>query len=137
MKYFAKLILPKGIDAASADQLEHFAAELMRPFKMWEDDIPAKDGHWDHYRCCTKEWLDEKNIDCSTYESISANQSLLVFPVDKIPAECVTDSIVTPNKEWHRSRSTYSEEDHSWREKALAIYKSFTGHDGVLAYCHG
>jgi|GEM_PF-1699081 len=137
MKFFAILILPTNIDANNAESIEKSASELMRPFKMWEDDIPAERGRWDYYWCCTKEWMDESQISYSAYVGVPSHQSLIVFPVETLSGDGITDSIITPNGEWHRSRATYTEDDPSWEAKALGICKSFPGHFCVLAYCHG
>jgi len=137
MKFFAVLILPRDIDPADAKSVEHCASVLMRKFKMWEDDTPVEDGHWDYYCCCTKEWMNECRLDCSAYPSTSSEQAPIVFAVDQLQPESVTDSIITPRGEWHRSKATYNEEDPLWGLKALSIFRSFPGYFGVLLYCHG
>lgn len=137
MKFFATLILPMEADISDRKSVERFSAEMMRPFKMWEDDIPAENGCWDYYWCCTKEWMEESRIGYSSYRGIPAGQPFVLFPADRITAEGVTDSIVTPNGEWLRSKASYTEDDPSWTASAIGICRSFPGHFAVLAYCHG
>ncbi|MEK8035055.1 hypothetical protein AACH06_29920 [Ideonella sp. DXS29W] len=137
MMFFAILILPMGTDVTDEKSVEQAASELMRPFEMWKDEIPVESGHWDYYWCCSKEWMDESQISYSAYTGIPVDQPLVVFPVEQLSVEGVTDSIVTPRGEWIRSKSTYVEEDPPWDAKALGVCRSFPGHFGVLAYCHG
>lgn len=137
MKFFAILILPKHTNASDARLVEHTASVLMRPFKMWEDDVPAENGFWDYYWCCTKEWMEERRIDHAAYPSTVSRQAPIVFPVAQVPLAGMTDSIITPNGEWHRSKGSYAEEDPSWAPEALNICRSFAGHFAVLLYCHG
>jgi hypothetical protein len=49
MKYFALLILPPGTDVAAPESVERAASEMMKPFRMWDDDVPVENGHWDYY----------------------------------------------------------------------------------------
>lgn len=137
MKYFALLILPEDTDATDPSAVERAAFEMMKPFKMWQDDVPVENGHWDCYWCCTKEWMDQSQLSYACYSGVPAAQSLIVFPVEQLSAEGVTDSLVTPGGEWHRSKATYTENDPGWEAKALGICLSFPGHFAVLAYCHG
>jgi len=137
MKFFAIVILPKGTDETDAKQVEQAASSLMQPFKMWEDDVPVENGQWDYYWCCSREWMEESRISYFAYKGIPESQPLVVFPVAHLSNEGITDSIVTPTGEWHRSKATYEEEDPSWDAKASGILRAFPGHFGVLAYCHG
>lgn len=137
MKFFAVLILPMGVDSTDPKMVEHTASALMRPFKMWEDDVPVENGHWDYYWCCTKEWMTDSRLDFAAYPSASSDQAPMVFALDQVSSDGVTDSIITPNGEWHRSKATYTEEDALWESKALSIFRSFPGHSGVLLFCHG
>ena len=137
MKFFAILILPTETDATDEKSVKHAASELMRPFEMWKDEVPVENGRWDYYWCCSKEWMDENQFSYSAYTGIPSGQSLVVFPVEELTAGCAADSIVSPSGEWIRSKATYTEEDPLWDAKALGIFKSFPGHFGVLAYCHG
>ena len=137
MKFFAVLILPKDIDLNTEKSVEHATSALMRPFKMWEDDVPVENGRWDYYWCCTKEWMNESHLDYSAYPSASNEQAPIVFPVDQLTSEGVPYSIITPEGEWHRSKATYVDADPSWELEALNICRSFPGSFGVLLYCHG
>ena len=137
MKFFALLILPQDIDGRDAESVWRAASALMRPFKMWEDDVSVKDGRWDYFWCCTKEWMEQSQIDCTVYTGISVDQPFIMFPVEKLPVEGIPDSIVTPNREWHRSQATYTRQDPEWEARALNVLRAFSGHLAVLAYCHG
>lgn len=137
MKFFAILILPCGIDPTDSKMVEHTASVLMRPFKMWEEDVSAANGRWDYYWCCTKEWMNESHLDFAAYQSASSEQAPIVFALDELTADGVTDSIITPDGEWHRSMATYTEEDPLWESKALRVFSSFPGHFGALLFCHG
>jgi len=44
-KYFVLLILPIGTDVADPAAVERVASEMMRPFEMWQEDVPAENGH--------------------------------------------------------------------------------------------
>ena len=137
MKYFALIILPIDINPLDSQSIESAAAEMMGPFKMWEDDTPIGNARWDYYWCCTKEWMDQSQLSYSAYAGIPEAQPLVVFPVDQLTAEGVTYSVLTPHGDWYRSKATYEKADPSWDAEALRICRSFGGHFGVLAYCHG
>jgi hypothetical protein len=49
VKFFSLLILPQGININDTDSIESAAATMMKPFRMWEDDVPAACAHWDYY----------------------------------------------------------------------------------------
>ncbi|MHA6834242.1 hypothetical protein [Ralstonia pseudosolanacearum] len=117
--------------------MERVAALMMNPFKMWEDDTPIENAQWDYYWCCTREWMDQRQLSYSAYAGIPQTQPLVVFPVDQLTAEGLTDSVLTPHGDWYRSKATYEREDPSWETEALGICRSFAGHFAVLAYCHG
>ena len=51
MKYFTLIILPKGVDPLDTSSVERVAAEMMGPFKMWEDETPLGNAHWDYFWC--------------------------------------------------------------------------------------
>lgn len=137
MKFFALLVLPQDIDGRDAELIQRAASALMRPFKMWEDDVPVKDGHWDYFWCCTKEWMEQTQMDYAQYTGVPPDQPFIIFPIEQIGIEGIPDSIVTPDGKWHRSNSTYTQEDASWKIRALHVLRSFPGHLAVLAYCHG
>jgi hypothetical protein len=81
--------------------------------------------------------MDQCRLSYSCYVGVPAEQSLIVFPVEQLTAAGVTDLLVTPKGEWHRSKATYTTEYPAWTAEALGISRSFPGHFAVLAYCHG
>lgn len=137
MKFYALIILPREIDIADPDAIESAAASQMKPFQMWQDDIPVGKRHWDYYWCCTKEWLTESQIDFTGYPTALADHPYLLFPAETLTMDGVVDAIVSPEREWLQSESTYETEDPCWPSKAIEICKRFAGHYVVLAYCHG
>ena len=140
MKFFAIIILPTSVDVQSTDSVERAAAEMMQPFKIWDEDDPmppGHQGHWDYFWCCSTEWMEQGGRECGMYGDPPLGQENLVFPTERVTAEGVADSIVTPAGEWHRSNATYSLEDPTWGHKALSTLRAHPGHFAVLAYCHG
>jgi hypothetical protein len=137
MKFYALIVLPKEADISRVSEIEEAAALLMKPFKMWEDDVPVGRQHWDWYWCCTKEWLEQSNISFSEYSTALPDHPYLVFPAETLSEEGVVDSVVTPDGEWVRSKSPYTMEDPTWPQKAVSLCNGFSGHYAVLAYCHG
>ncbi len=137
MQFFALIILPEGTDPLDRDGVERAASGIMRRFRMWEDDTPIETAHWDYYQCCTKDWMRENGVSDRCYPGVPQAQPLVVFPVEHLGADGVTDSVVTPDGEWHRSRATYTKGDPQWADAALRICRSYAGHVAVLAFCHG
>ncbi|MFV0680913.1 hypothetical protein [Ottowia sp.] len=149
MKFFAILVLPKDTDVAHTEMVEDAASKMMQPFKMWEEGdtvdgagFPLEgDGYWDYYSCCSKDCMAHREAEgrfgYSAYAGVPENQPLVVFPVEQVGGEGVTDSIVTPDGQWHRSQASYTQDDSSWEAKALGICQSYSGYFGVLLFCHG
>jgi hypothetical protein len=48
--------------------------------------------------------MDQCRLSYSCYVGVPAEQSLIVFPVEQLTAAGVTDLLVTPKGEWHRSK---------------------------------
>ncbi len=135
MKFYALVILPLGIDVSDNQAIEAAVAEQMKPFEMWQDDLPA--GEWDYYWCCTKEWLEEAGVSLTDWPTALLESKYVVLPIDTLTESDVTCAIVTPQPEWFMSNSSYESDDITWPDRAISICKQFHGHHAVVAYCHG
>jgi hypothetical protein len=81
--------------------------------------------------------MEQSQVSYPAYSGTPTEHPYVIFPVELLTEEGVTDSVLTPDGKWHRSKSTYATEDPSWPAKALSICEPFHGHFAVLAYCHG
>jgi hypothetical protein len=151
MKFFTLVILPADTDISSDDVITSEVKKLMWPYRdrtcfdppdgeISDDPRLDKNARWDGYSECPRRMLANHGYDV---EGIPDDDALVICSMADLSARDFgprgrlgSPAILTPDGQWLDCPSIRSMDFDEWQVRANATAAVYSGHHGILLFCH-